>query len=949
MTEYDFDAFLSYSTDPDYFLVREIESFLESFHKIPVPQSVKLKRLEVCRDGSDFQLAINQNVDINKNPSNIISQVVEERLAKSQFLIVFCSRKSRESSWVEREINWFLTNRSRDSILLVVTEGIDPGRYPEDFFSQIILNNNLHEKIWYDFRGFREQQVSNWHKVRDYKDERIRLAADLNGSSAGVIQPLWYREEQRQNQIKAALLAPEESKSLVDRGFVTRGLRFALDNFQLDTASGDRSYYQPLEKAIYYALHHYSSEVLRFQAHQGRIRDAKVSSDGKYLATAGDDNTTTLWQLDLENEKFRWSHDDEAWTVDFSPDSKLIASGGDDLRISVWRTEDGELVHSYVEEQNQEKDLIRIRHIVFSPRGKYLLAAYQGGIAKIWRVSDFDEIATLETPFAENGFDKGIFSSDETSLFLLSGWASDEPSIWNPLDGSFKGFLNGQTGVYHLKFNPVGNRFATGDSEGHVRLWSYPELHLITEFGQHKDGVRDLQFNPTGSILASSDRIGIIKLWDGETGEFLGNLQGHDEDFVNRIDFTSDGNWLISGGDDNNVIFWDIKTKQLFDKMSGHSHRIWRVQSVPDSPFVMSASWDGQVRFWNLLASKQTHQCILEGDLNLCAMGINEDRSRLAIASKDGSLTLLDLNLGKVIYKLSAKNSTTGEILEIGIDPSGKNILLVTESGVQHINFNDDRSVQYSTLLEESLVSGYISAFDEYIYVVTREQSILKIDIKTRNITEISSIEPNNAVEIAGSSDGNIIIYGSLHGMTLLDGQSSLLEFLGKGCIVNINFDTHYNRILFSTLSGVFDVVEIASRKRISLKGHSDRVIVSTISSTYRFYASGDASGNVIIWNCETLNQVQHLSASSAVMSIDFSMIDDKILIAYADGSVILWDIEIEAEILRIQQDEAIRLATFAPEERSIFTISEFGSIYRWCYFNSRSKLVEFSRTLMFR
>ena len=54
--EFEFDLFLSYSTAPDYELGRKAESFLESFHNLIVDDRYTLKPLQICRDGSDFEL-----------------------------------------------------------------------------------------------------------------------------------------------------------------------------------------------------------------------------------------------------------------------------------------------------------------------------------------------------------------------------------------------------------------------------------------------------------------------------------------------------------------------------------------------------------------------------------------------------------------------------------------------------------------------------------------------------------------------------------------------------------------------------------------------------------------------------------------------------------------------------------------------------------------------------
>ena len=42
-----YDAFISYATDPDYLLVRELEIFLETFHDTPTPSGIELRPLSI--------------------------------------------------------------------------------------------------------------------------------------------------------------------------------------------------------------------------------------------------------------------------------------------------------------------------------------------------------------------------------------------------------------------------------------------------------------------------------------------------------------------------------------------------------------------------------------------------------------------------------------------------------------------------------------------------------------------------------------------------------------------------------------------------------------------------------------------------------------------------------------------------------------------------------------
>ncbi len=203
--KYTYDLFISYSTDPDYSLVRKIESFLETFHKLKTPKELPLRPLNACVDGSDFSLQKIQK----KEGENAVATLIDDYLSRSDELLVLCSRNASKSPWVDQEIKWFLKHRGPEAIRLVVTEGKDPGAAPEEIFSPSIIESGLHTKPWYDFREAKSKQASSWVKVKNFDDERTRLAADLNGISAGEVQPIWYRQQRRtlRNRIVVSALA----------------------------------------------------------------------------------------------------------------------------------------------------------------------------------------------------------------------------------------------------------------------------------------------------------------------------------------------------------------------------------------------------------------------------------------------------------------------------------------------------------------------------------------------------------------------------------------------------------------------------------------------------------------------------------------------------------------------------------------------------------------------
>ena len=192
-----YDLFVSYSSVVDYILSRNVESFLESFHNLISNKQFPLKPLQVCRDGSDFELhKIITEANSKINREEFIKLALIEYLKQCDKLIILCSSGSTKSKYVDFEIKWFLENRSREKIFLAITDGEDIKAATNELFPEVIVSNNLPIEFAFDFRGFKKES-KNWIAVKDFDDEIVNLASQLNGVSRGELIPIWLSENQK--------------------------------------------------------------------------------------------------------------------------------------------------------------------------------------------------------------------------------------------------------------------------------------------------------------------------------------------------------------------------------------------------------------------------------------------------------------------------------------------------------------------------------------------------------------------------------------------------------------------------------------------------------------------------------------------------------------------------------------------------------------------------------
>lgn len=160
-----YDAFISYRHLPrDMFVAKGIHRALETTRLPKKIQELtgKKKIQRVFRDQEELSIGS----DLSEN--------IEAALRESEYLIVICTPQTRESIWVMKEIDTFISLRGRDHVLAVLAEG-----EPLDSFPYQILYDalgNPREPLAADVRGYSKKEITN--KI---KSESLRLAASILG------------------------------------------------------------------------------------------------------------------------------------------------------------------------------------------------------------------------------------------------------------------------------------------------------------------------------------------------------------------------------------------------------------------------------------------------------------------------------------------------------------------------------------------------------------------------------------------------------------------------------------------------------------------------------------------------------------------------------------------------------------------------------------------------
>jgi WD40 repeat protein len=192
---------------------------------------------------------------------------------------------------------------------------------------------------------------------------------------------------------------------------------------------------------------------------------------------------------------------------------------------------------------------------------KELLTTGEDGSVAVWSLNDFKEIYRFQVAYDTV---RAIAISPEESEVAF-GCKDHLIRIYNLADYSLKQSLEGHAlPVTSLAYHPTGKYLISGSRDAQLKIWDLPNYELRETVPAHMFTVYDIAFHPTLPYFATSSQDKSIKLWDAENFKLYKILSlekagiGHSHS-INKITWSHDGKYLISTGDDRQVMVWEME------------------------------------------------------------------------------------------------------------------------------------------------------------------------------------------------------------------------------------------------------------------------------------------------------------------------------------------------------------------------------------------------------
>jgi len=245
---------------------------------------------------------------------------------------------------------------------------------------------------------------------------------------------------------------------------------------------------------------------------------------------------------------------------------------------------------------------------------------------------------------------------------------------------------NTNKSVSSLIWSEDGDKLAVGNSYGLVELYDINKKELISTFKGHSSRVGVVSWNRNIISSGSKDYSIITRDIRCKNNEenIIRKFLGHQQE-VCGLKWSFDGSQLASGGNDNNLMVWNLHSNKPLMCNNDHIAAVKAIAWSPHQHNILASGGgtaDRTIRFWNTNSFEQIFK--IDTGSQVCNLVFSKSSNELV--STHG-YSLNQINVWKLpnMQKIATLTGHSFRVLYLSLSPDGQSI--VTGAGDKTLKF----------------------------------------------------------------------------------------------------------------------------------------------------------------------------------------------------------------------------------------------------------------------
>ncbi len=863
LQEIKYDAFISYRhCELDQFVATTLHKELEAF-RLPKTIQKQLNAKGITKKKIERVFRDRDELPITNN----LNDPITNALQNSDFLLVICSPRLKESLWCRKEIETFIKMHGREHIFAVLIEGEPADSFPEELLYEekitVDASGNEHvekmpiEPLAADVRGNSKKEIR-----KKIKEEVLRLAAPMFDCSyddlkqrhrermirrvvatAGSISAVFalfgivssvmaYRINEQATQIKEQSVQIQEQSDRINEQYrealTTNAKQMAEDAFDLmergDIEAAKETAYQALSGEMpYTAEAEYAlSSALQVYRNGSQIapkRLLKLDSQIDFCKTSPDGTKLMVVDIFGNIKVYNPIMGEELYSVN-TKDSYISenAVGFLDDTTIFYTNDNGLILYNYETKQERELKSNYASCFTVDKDGKYILSM------------SFDEV---------NIYDVNTLQS----IFLME----------NESEVSF---------TYDAMFS-------RGDRE--IAVVTYEKADLAGVY------IIDLQTQEVVDYLTKNNNIS--SMWVEDEYIYLASYSGHEITSGSIYCITSDGKLVwehtVEGMPDDIMAYSAITT----DVVAYSQYSKLTVLSKENGTVICQTDCGSEIKNYACYIDTDTI-CYMtrDGEFHYLLIDMNTD---MVVSDKfiSNSDNLMEFVFGEGYYVSSTYMDNAVAIYEyvLGVD--------VTElAGVG-----------------ESIYGCKLSPDEKYlVYRSSDNMMLMVVNLEKKEVIR-EIVTDSNLMDFAVTNENEIMVlhWDSVQGYDLLSGE---LLFERETETSNEYFIRNGEAYVGDDLFDFYMCDTKTGEVLFTMEGNhllQDGMLTSDIEETGEYYAyASEEEKQLVIGSFEKGDLLSLDVNINAVQSVKLAMQEEVVYLSYLDYTVEVYDV-VTGEYLR--------------------------------------------------